>query len=199
MTVAEMMAEQRRVADAQKAAKKRPPEAPAPKPSIPRKPTMAEMEQAYRDDRTYDGKAPEGSLSSIIRKENPNEFIGRDGEKTFVPWRYLSMRDIELPDSGNPYRPSKEDENEKKPVATHIADLDYDPWSRPSGYDNNEPAATATVASKQASVSAVNTAPPASGDMSWDDWLAPVTKEPAEQVVTESEMGTLDVMRNLRK
>ena len=120
-------------------------------------------------------------------------------EKTFVPWRYLSMRDIELPDSGNPYRPSKEDENEKKPVATHIADLDYDPWSRPSGYDNNEPAATATVASKQASVSAVNTAPPASGDMSWDDWLAPVAKEPAEQVVTESEMGTLDVMRNLRK
>lgn len=198
MTVAEMIAEQRRVADAQKAAKLRPKEKPAPNPVLPKKPTKAEAEQAYRDDRTYDGKAPEGSVGAIMRKENPNEYVGRDGERTFVPWRYLSMRDIELPDSGNPYRKKDEQEVETDTFSSaHIASSDYDPWSRPSGYTDE--AKTTTQPQPAPAPVAKNHEPAPSHNASWDDWLAPVDSPANNSVMNEKELATFDIMRGLRK
>ena len=87
--------------------------------------TPAEVERAYIEDRIYDGKVPEGGMGRIMRKENPAEYVARDGTKTFCPWRYVSMQDIELPDNGNPYRKKEAEEPTKK---------NYDPWGRPSGY-----------------------------------------------------------------
>lgn len=197
MTVAEMIAEQRRVADAQKAAKLRPKEKPAPKPVLPKKPTKAEAEQAYRDDRTYDGKAPEGSVGAIMRKENPNEYVGRDGERTFVPWRYLSMRDIELPDSSNPYRKKDEQEAETdKFSSAHIASSDYDPWSRPSGYTDEAKPAQPQPAPPPVAKNPEPASPPKA---SWDDWLAPVDSSANNSVMNEKELATFDIMRGLHK
>ena len=199
MTIAEMIAEQRRACEAAKAAKLRPKQPSAPAPVMPKKPTQAEAERAYREDRTYDGKAPEGSVGAIMRKENPNEYIGRDGTRTFVPWRYVSMRDIELPDVNNPYRRNEETEQSEtdKFASTHIASSDYDPWSRPSGYMDDQPANSQPQSTP--TQMAVNPEPTPGPNASWDDWLAPVDSPTNNSVMNEKELATFDIMRGLHK
>jgi hypothetical protein len=209
VTVAEIIAEQRRKCEADKAAKLRmaAEKAHAPAPA-PRKMTPAEVERAFLEDRTYGGKAPDGGMLRTMRKENPEEYVARDGTRTFVPWRYVSMQDLELPSGDNPYRPQQEEP--RKPA---------DPWARPSGY----------VASDQGGMYDPWAAPGGTGAQQgtgggWDDWLAPQEHQPALQpengwlAPQEQHMapqpaelkpdvtgsmpgagGALDLMRNMRR
>ena len=215
MTVAEIIAEQKRKCDAAKAARKGPPSnTHRPPPPPPKKMSQAEIERAYIEDRTYDGKAPEGGMARVMRKENPDEYVARDGTRTFCPWRYVSMQDLELPDNGNPYRKSEE---EPKPNIAH------DPWGRPSGYVASAagpggvspeydpwsmPAQGAVADNTQWSSPVQGNMSAPAQDASWDDWLAPNPNQvPSASQPTGFEqqpqpdigMGTLDIMRNMRK
>jgi len=170
MTVAEIIAEQRRKCEADKAARRGPPSnTNRPPPPPPRRMTPADIERAYVEDRTYDGKAPNGGMMQIMRKENAGEYVGRDGTRTFCPWRYVSMQDIELPDSGNPYRKKEDEAHAKK---------NYDPWGRPSGYVGSAAGSGGTTAeydpwaSHDSGVQIPSSQSPQQ-DASWDDWLAP--------------------------
>lgn len=207
MTVAEIIEEQRRKCEADKAARMRPRVEPvkAGAPAAPRM-TLADRARAFIEDRTYDGKAPEGDMARILRKENPGEYVARDGTRTFVPWRYVSMQDIELPDSGNPYRPPKEEDKPKPPV---------DAWGRPSGYgamDSYDPwEAMGSIPSQQGGTgdgmdSWLAPAPEATqghgaAQDPWESWVAPAPQAgdaapgPTPQVDTN---GTLDIMRSMR-
>lgn len=205
MTVAEIIADQKRKCEVSKAARKAPPVPKHPASSAPttKKLGRAEVERAYIEDRIYDGKVPEGGMAGIMRRENPGEYVGRDGTKTFCPWRYVSMQDIELPDNGNPYRKKETEEPSKK---------NYDPWGRPSGYLGSaggpggispeyDPWANPGMSAQQSTQ-----APPQ--DASWDDWLAPapaVPPPPPPPTGFEPAVGTpdissrtLDLMRSMR-
>jgi hypothetical protein len=166
MTVAEIIDMQRRKCEADKLDRLRrraelKPSAPA---TLPAKMTVAERERAFIEDRTYDGRPPEGGMAGTIRKECPEEYVARDGTSTFVPWRYVSMRDLELPDAGNPYR---------KPDSEGAARKPADPWGRPSGYA--EPAGIAGHGADGDPWAVSGAIPAAQGvhGGSWDDWLSP--------------------------
>ena len=221
MTVAEIIEMQRKKCEADKQAKlqKRAAPKPAPVPPKPVKSKPGDMERAYIEDRTYDGKVPEGGMRGIMRKENPEEYVGRDGTKTFVPWRYVSMQDLELPDNGNPYRKPEDDTNTKKPL---------DPWGRPSGYVGS--AAGPGMSPEYDPWSVSGSVPSSQGGQAagWDDWLAPAPMQqpmphdaapaqaggwdswmapapaqeaapaqPEQQPVVDTN-GTLDIMRSMR-
>ena len=215
MTIAEMIEEQRRKCEADKQARMS--KISVPKQldhaSVPAKVIPVDRERAYIEDRTYDGKVPEGGMAGIMRRENPDEYVARDGTRTFVPWRYVSMQDLELPDGGNPYRKQEHGETMKRPV---------DPWGRPSGYVGSS---STGMLNGNDRMSASGSVPASSGAQGggWDDWLAPVTDQqsaPENAVTTpagawdswmapapnDAEMqntvdigGTLDIMRSMRK
>lgn len=221
MTVAEMIEQQRRKCEADKQARLKRAHAPKPStpPPAPKKMTAAERERAFIEDRTYDGKAPEGGMARTIRKESPDEYVARDGTRTFVPWRYVAMQDLELPDNGNPYRKPSQDDNVKKPL---------DPWGRPSGYVGS--AAGPGMSPEYDPWSISGSVPSSQGGQAagWDDWLAPAPMQPpmqqgaapaqnggwdswmaptpapeapqapTEQQPTVDTNGTLDIMRNMR-
>ena len=224
MKVAEIIEQQRRACEADRIARqqRRPnmkPSAPAPQ----QKPmTPADRHRAFIEDRTYDGKAPEGDMTRILRKESPDEYVARDGTRTFVPWRYVSMQELELPNNGNPYRKPNEEETNKRLT---------DPWGRPSGYVGSAAGfdmspeydpwsasgtPTATVPASQGtqngwdewlSPAPAQPAPQqAASRQQWDSWMAPPSEappppppppasEPSQVVDTE---GTLDIMRSMR-
>ena len=201
MTIDEIIAMQKRQCDADKEARAR--KGPPPKvqqaPAVPKKMTPDEIARAYLEDRTYDGKTPEGDIGTIMRKENPDEYVARDGTRTFVPWRYVSIQDLELPDNGNPYRKSEDRENDKK---------SYDPWGRPSGYVGSAagiggvPPEYDPWSNPAGNVQSLATQAP-SPNASWDDWLAPTMPampptgvEPAQE--SGMNMGALDLMRAMR-
>lgn len=225
MTVVEIIEQQRKKCEADKQARLNrthsiKPVAPQP---APKKMTALERERAFVEDRTYDGKPPEGGMRRIIRKESPEEYVARDGTRTFVPWRYVSMQDIELPDNGNPYRKPSQDDNAKKPL---------DPWERPSGYVGSAAGSgmspeydpwsiSGDVPSSQggqvAGCDDWNAPPPMQTPLQhvanpvqnggWDSWLAPTHAREAPQVPAEQQSriepnvdanGTLDIMRNMR-
>jgi hypothetical protein len=182
--------------------------------------SAAERERAFIEDRTYDGKPPEGGMARTIRKESPDEYVARDGTRTFVPWRYVAMQDLELPDNGNPYRKPSQDDNAKKPL---------DPWGRPSGYVGSA-AGPGGVSPDYDPWSISGNVPSSQGGQAagWDDWLAPAPMQPPmqqgaapaqnggwdswmapppapqapqappEQQPTVDTNGTLDIMRNMR-
>jgi len=212
VTVAEIIAEQRRKCEADRAARMRPRPVPVHDAvPAPRKLTPAEVERAYIDDRTYDGKAPDGGMYRTIRRENPDEYVARDGTRTFVPWRYVSMQDLELPDGNAGNTPDTHGTVNGVP----------DPWGRPSGYvaSNYDPWGEThgdTMGAPHAQ---------ATGD-GLDDWLAPPAQagdtgnnmQPyswlAPQGATEGTMAqggtgmtfspagqeeTLELMRNMRR
>ena len=181
--------------------------------------TAAERERAFIEDRTYDGKPPEGGMMRTIRKESPDEYVARDGTRTFVPWRYVSMQDLELPDNGNPYRKPSQDDNVKKPI---------DPWGRPSGYVGSA-AGPGGVSPEYDPWSISGNVPSSQGGQGAgvDDWLAPspvqppmqqgadpaqtggwdswmahtpapeASQAPAGQTTVDTN-GTLDIMRSMR-
>lgn len=219
MTVAEIIAEQRRKCEADRQAKlnrRTAPTLPTPPPK-PAKLKPADVERAYIEDRTYDGKVPEGGMAGIMRRENPEEYVARDGTRTFVPWRYVSMQDLELPDGGNPYRKPEQDDQVKK---------NFDPWGRPSGYVGSaagqgmspeyDPwAISGSVPLAQGGSQAgwddwlapapmqppVRQEPPKEQTGGWDSWMAPATEsvpEAGEQTPTLDTNGTLDIMRSMR-
>lgn len=217
MTIAEIIEQQRKKCEADKQNRLKRAHTPKPidPPPAPKKMTAIERERAFIEDRTYDGKPPDGGMLRTIRKENIEEYIARDGTRTFVPWRYVSMQDLELPDNGNPYRKPSQDDNVKKPL---------EPWGRPSGYvgstavpgmypeydpwsiagnvpssqggqavDGNDWLAPAPMQQRTA---------PVQHD-GWDSWMAPsqaaeAPLAPAEQQTTDDINGTLDIMRNMR-
>lgn len=218
MTIAEIIDQQRKKCEAEKQARLN--RAQSPRPTAPppaqKKMTAAERERAFIEDRTYDGKPPEGGMMSTIRKESPEEYVARDGTRTFVPWRYVSMQDLELPDNGNPYRGPSQDDNAKKPL---------DPWGRPSGYVGS--AAGPGMSPEYDPWSISGNVPSSQGGQAagWDDWLAPAPiqppvqqgaspaqnggwdswmapnsapESPAEQQTMVDTNGTLDIMRNMR-
>ena len=220
MTAAEIIEQQRRQCEADKQARLKRARAPKPStpPPAPKKMTAAERERAFIEDRTYDGKAPEGGMARTIRKESPDEYVARDGTRTFVPWRYVAMQDLELPDNGNPYRKPSQDDNVKKPL---------DPWGRPSGYVGS--AAGPGMSPEYDPWSISGSVPSSQGGQAagWDDWLAPAPMQPpmqqgaapaqnggwdswmaptpapqAPQAPTEQPTvdanGALDIMRNMR-
>jgi len=221
MTITEIIEQQRRKCEADKQARLQRAHAPKPStpPSAPKKMSAAERERAFIEDRTYDGKPPEGGMMRTIRKESPDEYVARDGTRTFVPWRYVSMQDLELPDNGNPYRKPSQDDNVKKPI---------DPWGRPSGYVGSaagpggvppeyDPwSISGNVPSSQGGQAAgrddwlapapeqppmqPGAAPAQNGG--WDSWMAPTPAPEAPQVPegqpTVDTNGTLDIMRNMR-
>ena len=196
-SVAEIIAEQKRKCEASKKARKAPPP-PSPKtPPAPKKPPRSAMEKAYIEDRTYDGKTPDGNMTSLMHQENPGEYVGRDGTKTFCPWRYVSMQDLELPDHGNPYRKPEEPDNPKKMV---------DPWGRPSGYVASAAGPAMSPEYDPWLAAGAAPAPQQNENMTWDDWLAPATPAPPPPPppppapAADTMMnGTLDVMRSMRK
>jgi hypothetical protein len=123
-------------------------------------------------------------MRGIMRKENPEEYVGRDGTKTFVPWRYVSMQDLELPDNGNPYRKPEQDTNTKKPL---------DPWGRPSGYVGS--AAGPNMSPEYDPWSVSGTVPSSQGGQAggWDDWLAPAPmQQPMPQNAAPAQSGGWD-------
>lgn len=186
MTVAEIIEMQRKKCEADKQAKlqKRTAPKPAPVPPKPVRPKPGDRERAYIEDRTYDGKVPEGGMRGIMRKENPEEYVARDGTKTFVPWRYVSMQDLELPDNGNPYRKPEQDTNTKKPL---------DPWGRPSGYVGS--AAGPGMSPEYDPWSVSGSVPSSQGGQSagWDDWLAPAPmQQPMPQDAAPAQAGGWD-------
>ena len=221
MTVAEMIEQQRRKCEADKQARLNRAQAtkPAAPPPAPKKMTAAERERAFIEDRTYDGKPPEGGMMRTIRKESPDEYVARDGTRTFVPWRYVSMQDLELPDNGNPYRKPSQDDNVKKPI---------DPWGRPSGYVSSA-AGPGGVSPEYDPWSISGNAPSSQGGQGagvddwlapspvqppmqqgadpaqtggWDSWMAPTpapeaSQAPAGQPTVDAN-GTLDIMRSMR-
>ena len=181
--------------------------------------TAAERERAFIEDRTYDGKPPEGGMMRTIRKESPDEYVARDGTRTFVPWRYVSMQDLELPDNGNPYRKPSQDDNVKKPI---------DPWGRPSGYVGSA-AGPGGVSPEYDPWSISGNVPSSQGGQGagvddwlapspvqppmqqgadpaqtggWDSWMAPTPAPEAPQApagqTTVDTNGTLDIMRSMR-
>lgn len=221
MTIAEIIEQQHKKyeTDKQDRLKRvRTPKSIAPPPA-PKKMSAVERERAFIEDRTYDGKPPDCGIIRTIRKENPEEYVARDGTRTFVPWRYVSMQDIELPDNGNPYRKPSQDDNVKKPL---------DPWRRPSGYVDSaagpgmspeyDPWSIAgNIPSAQSGQAAgcdewLAPAPMQSpmqrrADLAphdeWESWMAPnpvaeAPRAPAEQQPTVDANGTLDIMRNMR-
>lgn len=222
MTVAEIIEQQRRKCEADKQARLKRAHAPKPStpPPAPKKMNAAERERAFIEDRTYDGKPPEGGMARTIRKESPDEYVARDGTRTFVPWRYVGMQDLELPDNGNPYRKPSQDDNVKKPL---------DPWGRPSGYVGSA-AGPGGVSPEYDPWSISGNVPSSQGGQAagWDDWLAPAPMQPpmqqgavpaqnggwdswmapppapeapqapVEQQPTVDTNGTLDIMRNMR-
>ena len=175
MTVAEIIEMQRKKCEADKQARLNRAQAtkPAAPPPAPKKMTAAERERAFIEDRTYDGKPPEGGMMRTIRKESPDEYVARDGTRTFVPWRYVSMQDLELPDNGNPYRTPSQDDNVKKPI---------DPWGRPSGYVGSA-AGSGGVSPEYDPWSISGNVPSSQGGQGAgvDDWLAPSTVQPPMQ------------------
>lgn len=224
MTVAEIIEMQRKKCEADKLARlaklKRHsttirPVSPEP---VTARMTPADRERAYIADRTYDGKIPEGGMRSIMRKESPEEYVSRDGTKTFVPWRYVSMQDLELPDNGNPYRRPNPDENGRKPT---------DPWGRPSGYVGSAAGQGISPEYDPWSISGTSSSTQGGG---WD-WLSPSPAQPAiqneqvpaqqgdwnssiapppgevptspaelpEQMPAVDTDGTLDIMRSMRR
>ncbi len=223
MTVAEIIEQQRRKCEADKRTRLKRAQAPKPStpPPAPKKMSAAERERAFIEDRTYDGKAPEGGMDRTIRKESPDEYVARDGTRTFVPWRYVAMQDLELPDNGNPYRKPPQDDNAKK---------SFDPWGRPYGYVGS--AAGPGMSPEYDPWSISGSVPSSQGGQAagWDDWLAPAPMQPpmpqgaapsqnggwdswmaptpapetpqAPQAPTEQPTvdtnGTLDIMRNMR-
>lgn len=218
MTVAEMIEQQRRKCEADKQARLNRAQAtkPAAPPPAPKKMTAAERERAFIEDRTYDGKPPEGGMMRTIRKENPDEYVARDGTCTFVPWRYVSMQDLELPDNGNPYRKPSQDDNVKKPI---------DPWGRPSGYvgsaagpggvspeydpwsiSGNVPSSQGGQGADWLAPSTVQPPMQQGADPAqtggWDSWMAPTPAPEAPQAPagqpTVDANGTLDIMRSMR-
>lgn len=221
MTVAEMIEQQLKKCEADKQARLNRAQAtkPAAPPPAPKKMTAAERERAFIEDRTYDGKPPEGGMMRTIRKESPDEYVARDGTRTFVPWRYVSMQDLELPDNGNPYRKPSQDDNVKKPI---------DPWGRPSGYVGSaagpgggspeyDPwSISGNVPSSQggqgAGVDDWLAPSPVQPPMQqgadpaqtggWDSWMAPTPAPEAPQApagqTTVDTNGTLDIMRSMR-
>ena len=218
MTVAEMIEQQRRKCEADKQARLNRAQAtkPAAPPPAPKKMTAAERERAFIEDRTYDGKPPEGGMMRTIRKESPDEYVARDGTRTFVPWRYVSMQDLELPDNGNPYRKPSQDDNVKKPI---------DPWGRPSGYvgsaagpggvspeydpwsiSGNVPSSQGGQGADWLAPSTVQPPMQQGADPAqtggWDSWMAPTPAPEAPQApagqTTVDTNGTLDIMRSMR-
>jgi hypothetical protein len=209
MTTAEIIEEQRRICEADKKARA---ERRRPSPAAPNAPKQSgekrDLTRLFMEDRIYDGKAPEGNIDSILRKENPDEYVARDGTRTFVPWRYVSMQDLELPDNGNPYRPPKNDDVRRS--APEPLDP-YDPWARPSGYigsaggqegipEEYDPWKAAQMADPEMHPTAD----------SWDSWLSSAPPaEPAEprqesaevgsDVMPAGNEGTLDLMRTMRR
>ena len=225
MTVAEIMEQQRKSLEVIMAARKQRAAAvkqgsPTPPPP-PKKMTPVEVERAFIEDRTYDGKPPEGGMYRTIRKESPEEYVARDGTRTFVPWRYVSMQDLELPDNGNPYRKPNEDDTKKRLT---------DPWGRPSGYVGSAAGPDMSPEYDPWSMSADTPTPQGGQGGGWDDWLAPAPmQQPAQQPDPASQWdswmaptpeqqsaptpapgpteaaapvvdtnGTLDIMRNMR-
>ena len=221
MTVAEMIEQQCRKCEADKQARLNRAQAtkPAAPPPAPKKMTAAERERAFIEDRTYDGKPPEGGMMRTIRKESPDEYVARDGTRTFVPWRYVSMQDLELPDNGNPYRKPSQDDNVKKPI---------DPWCRPSGYVGSA-AGPGGVSPEYDPWSISGNVPSSQGGQGagvddwlapspvqppmqqgadpaqtggWDSWMAPTPAPEAPQApagqTTVDTNGTLDIMRSMR-
>ena len=158
-------------------------------------------------------------MMRTIRKENPDEYVARDGTRTFVPWRYVSMQDLELPDNGNPYRKPSQDDNVKKPI---------DPWGRPSGYVGSA-AGPGGVSPEYDPWSISGNVPSSQGGQGagvddwlapspvqppmqqgadpaqtggWDSWMAPTpapeaSQAPAGQPTVDAN-GTLDIMRSMR-
>lgn len=218
MTVAEMIEQQRKQCEARMRAREKKVAATkssAPSQQLPKKMSAAERERAFIEDRTYDGKPPEGGMNRVLRKESPDEYVARDGTRTFVPWRYVSMQDLELPDNGNPYRKPTQDENTKKPL---------DPWGRPSGYVGS--AAGPGMSPEYDPWSISGNVPASQGGQAagWDDWLSPAPMQPPmQQQPADSWMasmqggpapaptpapnepasavdanGTLDIMRSMR-
>lgn len=221
MTVAEMIEQQRRKCEADKQTRLNRAQAtkPAAPPPAPKKMTAAERERAFIEDRTYDGKPPEGGMMRTIRRESPDEYVARDGTRTFVPWRYVSMQDLELPDNGNPYRKPSQDDNVKKPI---------DPWGRPSGYVGSA-AGPGGVSPEYDPWSISGNVPSSQGGQGagvddwlapspvqppmqqgadpaqtggWDSWMAPTPAPEAPQApagqTTVDTNGTLDIMRSMR-
>ena len=221
MTIAEMIEQQLKKCEADKQARLNRAQAtkPAAPPPAPKKMTAAERERAFIEDRTYDGKPPEGGMMRTIRKESPDEYVARDGTRTFVPWRYVSMQDLELPDNGNPYRKPSQDDNVKKPI---------DPWGRPSGYVGSA-AGPGGVPPEYDPWSISGNVPSSQGGQGagvddwlapspvqppmqqgadpaqtggWDSWMAPTPAPEAPQApagqTTVDTNGTLDIMRSMR-
>ena len=221
MTIAEMIEQQLKKCEADKQARLNRAQAtkPAAPPPAPKKMTAAERERAFIEDRTYDGKPPESGMMRTIRKESPDEYVARDGTRTFVPWRYVSMQDLELPDNGNPYRKPSQDDNVKKPI---------DPWGRPSGYVGSA-AGPGGVSPEYDPWSISGNVPSSQGGQGAgvDDWLAPSPVQPPMQQGADSAQtggwdswmahtpapeapqapagqttvdtnGTLDIMRSMR-
>lgn len=221
MTIAEMIEQQLKKCEADKQARLNRAQAikPAAPPPAPKKMTAAERERAFIEDRTYDGKPPEGGMMRTIRKESPDEYVARDGTRTFVPWRYVSMQDLELPDNGNPYRKPSQDDNVKKPI---------DPWGRPSGYVGSA-AGPGGVLPEYDPWSISGNVPSSQGGQGagvddwlapspvqppmqqgadpaqtggWDSWMAPTPAPEASQApagqTTVDTSGTLDIMRSMR-
>ena len=221
MTVAEMIEQQLKKCEADKQARLNRAQAtkPAAPPPAPKKMTAAERERAFIEDRTYDGKPPEGGMMRTIRKESPDEYVARDGTRTFVPWRYVSMQDLELPDNGNPYRKPSQDDNVKKPI---------DPWGRMSGYVGSA-AGPGGVSPEYDPWSISGNVPSSQGGQGagvddwlapspvqppmqqgadpaqtggWDSWMAPTpapeaSQAPAGQTTVDTN-GRLDIMRSMR-
>ena len=174
MTVAEIIEQQRKLCEIEKQARlqRACTLKPSKEPQHPKTMNALERERAFIEDRTYDGNPPQGGINSILRKENPDEYVARDGTRTFVPWRYLSMQDLELPDNGNPYRKPAEVETKKRMI---------DPWGRPSGYVGSAAGPDMSPEYDPWAITGTGNGQQAAQAGGWDDWLAPAPMPPPEQ------------------